>query len=83
MMAALLAIGCVYGRIYAGFSYRGRGQGLAGMAMATAVLMEGLALETSLTKVAGGMAVAWLVAFAALRLLVPVAMPGLLNRRTR
>lgn len=83
MMPALLLAGLAYGRLYACFAYDRRAGGLPGMAMATAVLLPGLALESSLTKIVGGVAVAGLVAIAAMRCLMPALTPDLMLRRMR
>lgn len=78
MMVPVFIYGLLLGGLYRWLSYLSRARGLLGMGMATAVLLSAFALETSITKVLGGLAVGALVCWLLLRFLPTRALPGLL-----
>lgn len=83
MMPILFLAGVLYGRIYASFAYHPASGGLLGMAMATAILFVGFALESSMTKIFGGICVTWLVATIVVKWVVPVWFRDLMCKPTR
>lgn len=78
MMIPVLVYGWLLGWLYRWLSYRSRARGLLGMGMATAVLLGTFALETSITKVLGGLAASALVCWLLLHFLPMRYLPGLL-----
>lgn len=79
MMLPVFVYGIVLGWLYRWLAYRSRARGLLGMGMATAVLLGAFALETSITKVLGGLAAAALVCWLLLRFLPTRYLPDLLS----
>jgi hypothetical protein len=71
MMLAILFLGYFYGTIYRWLLRWSLARGLLGMGLATAVLLPAVALESSMTKVIGGVAVSLLVTW----LLVAYGLP--------
>jgi hypothetical protein len=80
MFAALVGIGLFYGAIYRVLSRWRRSQGLLGMAVATAVLVNVGAMENSFTKVFGGVIVSLVVAIMMIVFIVPRLAPWLVRR---
>jgi hypothetical protein len=72
MMVPIFLLGYVYGRIYRWLVSGRNRYGPLGMALATAVLYGGLALESSATKIVGGIAVSSLVAWMIIRFVAPI-----------
>lgn len=83
MMPVLLLAGVLYGRIYAAFAYNRSTGGLLGMAIATSILFVGFALESSMTKIFGGICVTGLVAAIVTRWVVPVWLRALICKPAR
>ncbi|HEX5957749.1 MAG TPA: hypothetical protein VFY92_03710, partial [Hyphomicrobiaceae bacterium] len=81
MFAALLAIGIFYGVIYRALYRWRRTRGLLGMAMASAVLIGAAPLESSFTKIFGGVIVSLLVVWAMTIFIVPRFAPWLMPGR--
>jgi hypothetical protein len=77
MFAALMVIGLFYGSVYRLLLRWRRSRGLLGMAMATAVLMTASAMESSFTKVFGGIVVSLLVASVMIAFVLPRWAPWL------
>lgn len=83
MFGGIFGIGLIYGLINNLFAGKRASSPLLGDAMATAVLFSAAALESSLTKVLGGVAVTLLMALLFVRFAVPYWQPWLLNKRPR
>ncbi len=83
MMVAIFTYGLVLGRVYRWFLQGPRTQGLLGMALNSAILLGATALETSITKVLGGLIVNILVAFLFARYIVPSYVPWIVFNRKR
>lgn len=79
MFAGIFAVGLAYGRIYRLISFNRATGPLLGGALAMAVLRPAAALESSLTKVAGGVAVSLLVALLLIRVVLPQLCAWALN----
>ncbi|HEX6000925.1 MAG TPA: hypothetical protein VFZ16_16250 [Hyphomicrobiaceae bacterium] len=77
MFAALLAIGIFYGTIYRALIRWRRTRGLLGMALASAVLIGVGPLESSFTKIFGGVAVSLLAVWLTAIFIVPRFAPWL------
>jgi hypothetical protein len=75
MMLGAVGIGLFYGLIQRTLTTWSRSQGLLGFAMASAVLISAAALESSITKVIGGLMASLIAAFLIIRFVVPVACP--------
>jgi hypothetical protein len=75
MLLAGVAIGGFYGLIYRYLTRWRRTKGLLGFGMATAVLLPATFLESSITKVIGGVTVATIAAFLIARFVVPLVSP--------
>lgn len=67
MMLPLLGYGWCLGWLYRWLAYRSAARGLLGMAIATAVLFPAIFLESSITKVIGGLVVMALMAWLLIR----------------
>jgi hypothetical protein len=78
MMPAILLLGVLYGRIYRSLVMAQGSRGMLGMGMASAVLYSGALLESSITKLFGGIIVAWLVAWLLVRFVIPRTLPWLI-----
>jgi hypothetical protein len=76
MMPVVMLVGLVYGLIYRRLTQRGD---LLGMGFATAVLLQVLYLESSITKVVGGLVVSLLVVWLLRRHLLRQFVPWLLQ----
>jgi hypothetical protein len=76
MMPAVMLVGLAYGVIYRRLTQRGD---LLGMGFATSVLFQVLFLESSITKVVGGLAVSLLVVWLLRRHVLPQIVPWLLQ----
>jgi hypothetical protein len=83
MMAAALVTGGFYGIVYAAFARWHRSTDLLGFSLACAVLLPASLLETSITKMFGGVIVASLVAALVARFVVPVTAPWLVHSGRR
>jgi hypothetical protein len=71
MMLPILALGGAYGRFYRWLVNYRFSRGMIGMALATATLYPAAYLESSITKLFGGLVVAGLVAWVIARVVVP------------
>jgi len=71
MMLVLLTYGAAIGRIYRWMIFSRNARGLLGSSLATATLFGAAALESSITKVIGGVVVTFLVAFVLIQFIVP------------
>ncbi|MDP3620183.1 MAG: hypothetical protein Q8R63_10350 [Ramlibacter sp.] len=76
MMLPILALGWSYGRFYRWMVNYRYSRGVVGMGLATATLYPAAYLETSITKLIGGLVVAGLVAWLIARVLVPLMRSG-------
>jgi len=83
MFLSILAVSMFFGWIYRALLRWGPTRGLLGSALATAVLLGASMLESSMTKVFGGVIVSLLVSWAAVRFLIPRVAPWLLARSMR
>jgi hypothetical protein len=80
MMGVLFLYGWLLGRIYRWLAIRDISRGLLGMSMATAVLISASFLESSITKVFGGIIAGVLVVWLMNRLVIPAYLPWCLVR---
>jgi hypothetical protein len=76
MMLPILALGWGYGRFYRWMVSYPYSRGVIGMGLATATLYPAAYLETSITKLIGGLVVAALVAWLIARVVVPILPSG-------
>ncbi|MFT3722163.1 MAG: hypothetical protein QM773_01150 [Hyphomonadaceae bacterium] len=83
MMIAAAGIGVFYGLIYRLFTHWTRSVGLLGFAVSSAVLISAAPLESSITKVIGGLVSAVIVAWAIIRFIVPRWCPWVVNPAAR
>ncbi len=81
MMAAAAGVGAFYGLIYRILTGWRRAQGLLGMGTSVAILLSTTFLESSITKVIGGLIASLLAAALMIRLLVPVWCPWVVRAR--
>ena len=79
MMLPLFLLGLFYGGIYRWLLTNRRTAGPLGMGLACAILMIGMALESSITKVFGGICVTLLVVWLVVRFIVPRHLPWVLT----
>ncbi|PWK53138.1 O-antigen polysaccharide polymerase Wzy [Silicimonas algicola] len=77
MMVVIFIYGLILGRVYRWFVRGPRTRGLLGMALISAILLGAMALESSITKVIGGLIVSILVAYLIARWVVPLCLPWL------
>jgi hypothetical protein len=75
MLLAGVGIGAFYGLIYRFMTTWRRIKGLIGFGVATSILLPAALLESSITKVIGGLVVATLAAFLIVRVVVPLVSP--------
>ena len=68
MMAPIFLLGLIYGKFYKWMCNYRNVQGVIGMGLATSVLLPAAVLETSITKLVGGLVVSALVAWLVARL---------------
>ena len=71
MMLPILGLGWAYGRFYRWMANYRYSKGMVGMGLATATLYPAAYLESSITKLFGGLVVAALVAWLIARVVVP------------
>jgi hypothetical protein len=83
MFASILAISIFFGRIYRSLMRWGPARGLLGAALAAAILQPVGFLETSITKILGGVIVSLLVTWGAVKFVLPGVAPWLLANRLR
>lgn len=77
MMVMILALGFLLGRYYRWMLRVDRSRVFLGMALATATIFGATYLESSITKVFGGLVVTMLVSWAILRLVAPLSLPSI------
>lgn len=75
MMFPVFLLGLLYGRIWRWLTSAHASQGVVGMAIASAVLYGGSFMETSITKVFGGLMVSLLVSWFFIRYIAPRYFP--------
>jgi hypothetical protein len=78
MMLSTFMFGLVLGKVYRWFVQGPRTRGVLGMASMSAILLGASALESSITKVIGGLIVSILVAYLLARYVVPTYLPWLM-----
>lgn len=71
MMVVLFAYGVAIGRIYRWMLFSRNGQGLLGASLASATLFGAAALESSITKVVGGVLVTFLASIMLIQVIAP------------
>lgn len=81
MMLAAFALGLFYGGIQRLMLSWSIVSPLLGMACSTAILINAILLETSITKVTGGLIASLIATVLVIRFVVPIVAPALVNRR--
>lgn len=82
MMVPVFFLGLLYGRIYRSMLEAPYSRGILGMAMASAILFVGCFLESSITKVFGGLIISVLAAWVVTRFIATRWIPWLQIKRT-